>query len=165
MLYFCMSRIFHLISALHCTLLCITYLNFSVMLKIEKKKKIESPISLGGVAGLKLSWFPWTGGRGVKASPSFSQFCILSQMHCSFAANKNLCGPLKISSILSTIISLSILSCLSVGAGTIWYWQYRTSADRLQHHVKRSFSSDGSLHSSSEAAVSFSQDLAQDFSH
>lgn len=148
MLYCCISRIFRLIAALHYTLSCTTYLKFSVMLKIgknkqKKRKKVQSLWE--GQAGLKLSWLPWT-GAGVKASSSFSQFCILSQLHCSFAANKNLCVPLKISSILSTVISLSILSCLSVGAGTIWYWEYRTRADRLQYHVKRSFSSDGSLH-------------------
>lgn len=76
-----------------------------------------------------------------------SQICIFSEeSHCSLAVKKSHCGTLKTSSILSTIISLSILSCLSVGAETIWFWEYRTTANRLQYHVKRAFSSSGSLH-------------------
>lgn len=118
--------------------------SFSNAKNWEKKKKVPSPWE--GEAGLYSPGSPQVGWRGDKASPSFSQFCILSQLHCSFAANKNLCGPLKISSILSTIIYFSIFSCLSVGAGTIWYWEYRTRADRLQYHVKGTFSSRGSLH-------------------
>lgn len=98
--------------------LCITYLTFSIILKIGKKKKtnlfqrkrqaLNSPGSPG------LEW-------GCQSIP-FSQICIFSEeLNCSFAVKKSHCGTLKTSSILSTAISLSTLSCLSVGAGTIWF--------------------------------------------
>lgn len=144
MLYCCISRIFRLIAALHCTLLYITYPKFSVMLKIEEKTNRKSSLFGRGRQALNSSGSP-DSERGCQSIPFlFSVLCLESVS--LFICCKVLCGPLKISSILSTVISLSILSCLPVGAGTIWCWAYRTSADRLQYHVKRSFSSDGSLY-------------------
>lgn len=99
----------------------------------RKRQALNSPGSPG------LEW-------GCQSIP-FSQICIYSEeLNCSFAVKKSHCGTLKTSSILSTAISLSTLSCLSVGAGTIWFWEYRTRADILQYCVKWAFFSDGSLH-------------------
>lgn len=96
--------------------LCITYLEFSVLLKIEKKKKAN--FFQRKRQALNSPGSPEPEG-GFQSTP-FSQISIFSELHCSFAVKKSHCGTLKIS-ILSTIISLSILSCLSVQAGTIWF--------------------------------------------
>lgn len=124
--------------------LCITYLTFfEKYWKLQEKSKwnlfqrMRQALNSPGSPGLE---------QGCQSIP-ISQICIFSEeLHCSFAVKWSHCGTIKISPILSTIISLSILPCLSVGAGTIWFWEYRTRADRLQNCVKRAFSSSGSLH-------------------
>lgn len=122
MLHCCISRIFYLVATLNCIFYVLLISHF--LNNIENWGGGESKPNLFQRMRQALHSPGSPGLEGSCQSIPISQICIFSdELHCSFAVKKSHCGTLKISSILSTIISLSILLCLSVGAGAIWFWE------------------------------------------
>lgn len=145
MLRYFISRIFCLIAVLYCTFLCITC--YAVTLK-KKKMKTKRKSNLSGRGKKALNncpGFPGL-GRGGQSIPFLFSILNLESLALFICCNqKSLWATKNIIDLKHHNFSFHFV-LLSVEAGTIWYWQYRARADRLQYHVESSFSSDGSLH-------------------
>lgn len=117
-------------------------------------------ISCDREAGLKISMFPWLEGQNILFLflilylESVTLFIYCKQK--TLWATKNIC-------IKHNNLSFPFVLFVSGSWDNLVLRVQNHS--RLQHHVKNLFPLIIPCTSSSEAVVSFSQDLAQDFSH